>query len=98
MVPPIAAAQPVDPPRGYGLLAEVEGVPVRAAASRRAEAALPPLRARSAAHEDRGPADEPPETLDPQHRVIKDEPVPTKKKAPTKKKGGASDEDEDLLP
>jgi hypothetical protein len=97
VVPPIAAAQPVDPPRGYGLLAEVEGVPVRAA-PRRAEAGLPPLRVRTATREDRGPADEPSETLDPQHRVIKDEPVPTKKKAPTKKKGGASDEDEDLLP
>ncbi len=98
VLPPVAAPVPVDAPRGYGLLAEVEGVPVRAAGARRSDPALPPLRVRTAgAREDRGPADEPAETLDPQRRVIRDEPAPAKKKAP-KKKGGASEDDEDLLP
>jgi tetratricopeptide (TPR) repeat protein len=97
VLPAIVAPVPAETPRGYGLLAEVEGVPVRAAA-RRAEPALPPLRVRTAGgREDRGPADDQPESLDPQRRVIQDEPVPTKKKPP-RKKGGAAEDDEDLLP
>jgi TolA-binding protein len=98
VLPPITAPAPVEAPRGYGLLAEVEGVPLRAPAARRDGPALPPLRVRTAGgREDRGPADEPRDELDPQRRVIRDEPVPVKKKAP-RKKAGATEEDEDLLP
>jgi TolA-binding protein len=97
VLPPIVGPQPVDAPRGYGLLAEVEGVPVRAAGTRRVDPGLPPLKVRTVAGaNDRGPADEPSDA-DPQKRVIKEEPVPLKKKAP-KKKGGAAEDDEDLLP
>jgi tetratricopeptide (TPR) repeat protein len=97
LLPPIVAPAPAAPPQGYGLLAEVEGVPVRATA-RRDGAALPPLRVRTAGgREDRGPADEPQDELDPQRRVIRDEPAPAKRRAP-KKKGSTADDDEDLLP
>ena len=96
VLPAIAASAPADPPRGYGLLAEVEGVPVRAAGTRRADPTLPPLRVRTTGgHDEPGPGAEP-ATLDPQRRVIRDEPVPTKQKR--KKKGSSTDDDEDLLP
>ena len=81
--------------RGYGLLAEVEGVPVRAAGARRSDPTLPPLRVRTTGgHEEPGPGGEP-ATLNPQRRVIRDEPVPTKQK---RKKKSSTDDDEDLLP
>ena len=96
-LPAIVAPTPIDAPRGYGLLAEVEGVPGRAAGARRADPTLPPLRVRTAGgREEPGPGSAPP-TLDPQRRLIQDEPVPSKQKRKGKKKG-ASDDDEDLLP
>ena len=95
-LPAIAAPPlPEAAPRGYGLLAEVQGVPVRPAAGRAAESTLPPLRVRTAGgQEEPGRRDA---TLDPQRRVIEDEPVPTKQKRKGKKKADA-DDDEDLLP
>jgi hypothetical protein len=97
VVPAIRAPEPQDVPRGYGLLAEVEGVPVRPPA-RRAEPSLPPLRVRPAgaapAVDEGPPADE--VSGDPQLRKIKDEPIPVKQKG--KKKKSAADDDEDLLP
>ncbi len=92
-----AIAQPAlpDAPRGYGLLAEVESVPVRPAA--RPEAALPPLRVRPTAGEEQPAARRGAATADPQQRVIQDEPVPAKQRGKAKKKA-QSDEDEDLLP
>ena len=83
-------------PEEYGPRAEVEGVPVRAAGARRADPTLPPLRVRTTGgHDEPGPGAEP-TTLDPQRRVIRDEPVPAKQKR--KKKGSPTDDDEDLLP
>jgi TolA-binding protein len=88
---------PVATARGYGLLAEVVHAPPPAErTARRGDTALPPLRARSTASSapvpgaptDRRVA---PAALDPQQRVIRDEPLPAKKKAKGK------DEDEDLL-
>ena len=93
-LPPIAPPALADAPRGYGLLAEVQGVPARAA-HRAAEPTLPPLNVRTA-----GGQEEPARrdaTLDPQKRVIDEEPVPTKQKRKGKKKADAED-DEDLLP
>ncbi|HEX9307061.1 MAG TPA: tetratricopeptide repeat protein [Anaeromyxobacter sp.] len=94
-LPAIAPPALTDAPRGYGLLAEVQGVPVRAAAERRADPALPPLKVRTA-----GGQEEPARrdaTLDPQRRVIDEEPAPAKQKRKGKKKADAED-DEDLLP
>jgi len=94
-LPVIAPPALTDAPRGYGLLAEVQGVPVRAAAERRADPALPPLKVRTA-----GGQEEPARrdaTLDPQRRVIDEEPAPAKQKRKGKKKADAED-DEDLLP
>ncbi len=93
LVPAIAQPALPDAPRGYGLLAEVEGVPVRAAARRSADTVLPPLRGRSIGGRDEAAGQDP----DPQRRVIRDEPVPVKQRGKAKKKPQA-DEDEDLLP
>ena len=97
VVPPIGPP-PATPPaqvRGYGLLAEVVSAPPpKARAARTAEAPPPPLRVQPAAA-----VSEPAtrrtqvDRRDPQHRVIRDEPVPIKKR----KKGDPAD-DEDLLP
>jgi TolA-binding protein len=90
VVPAIPAPPLPDAPRGYGLLAEVEGVAVRPAARRSADAVLPPLSVRPVAGRDeRGD--------DPQRRVIQDEPPPAKPRANGKRKATAHD-DEDLLP
>ena len=94
VVPAIAAPQfQPAPPRGYGLLAEVQPVP-RERTARRGEPSLPPLRVRTAAGipgvAGRGAE---PASLDPQQRTIEDEPVPVKRK-----KKGQADDDEDLLP
>jgi hypothetical protein len=95
VVPAIPPPPLPDAPRGYGLLAEVEGVAVRPAAARRsADAVLPPLRVRPVAGRDeRGDRAED----DPQRRTIEDEPLPAKQRARGKKKA-TSDDDEDLLP
>jgi len=94
-LPAIAAsAPPADAPRGYGLLDEVQAVPRARVARRGPEPVLPALRPRSPAG-----AAEPsargaePASLDPQRRVVEDEPVPVKKR-----KKGQADDDEDLLP
>jgi TolA-binding protein len=93
-IPAIAPPSLPDAPRGYGLLAEVEGVAVRAPQRRSADAALPPLSVRPAAGRQepgaRGAGD-------PQRRVIDEEPVPVKHRAKGKKKA-RGDDDEDLLP
>jgi tetratricopeptide (TPR) repeat protein len=91
LVPAIAPPALPDAPRGYGLLADIEGVPVRAAAHRAPDTVLPPLRGRSAG------AQEQAASQDPQQRVIRDEPLPVKHRGKAKKKPQA-DEDEDLLP
>jgi TolA-binding protein len=98
VVPAIPSPPLPDAPRGYGLLAEVEGVAVRPAARRSAEA-LPPLSVRPVAGRDeRGDrAGDDRAGDDPQHRVIQDEPLPVKQRAKGKKKATA-DDDEDLLP
>jgi len=94
-LPAIAAsAPPADAPRGYGLLDEVQAVPRARVARRGPEPVLPALRPRSPAG-----AAEPsargaePASLDPQRRVVEDEPIPVKKR-----KKGQADDDEDLLP
>ncbi len=96
-VPAIAAPEPQDSPRGYGLLAEVEGVQVRPAA-RHADPVLPPLRVRGAGGAtpavEEGPSAED-ASGDPQRRKIRDEPIPVKHKGKKKK---SADDDEDLLP
>jgi hypothetical protein len=95
---PVMAAPPLpDAPRGYGLLAEVEGVPVRPVARRTTETTLPPLRTRPAAGQEDDVARRDGPDLDPQQRAIHDEPVPTKQRPRSKKKAHA-DDDEDLLP
>jgi TolA-binding protein len=92
VVPSIPPPPLPDAPRGYGLLAEVEGVQVRPAAARRAhEPALPPLRVRPAAGQAQG--DGP--GVDPQERAIREEPLPVKHRRGAKKNAG---DDEDLLP
>jgi TolA-binding protein len=92
VVPAIPPPPLPDAPRGYGLLAEVEGVAVRPAARRSADAVLPPLSVRPVAGraERGGEAGD-----DPQRRVIRDEPVPAKQRAKGK---ATADDDEDLLP
>jgi TolA-binding protein len=94
-IPPLApGALPAATPRGYGLLAEVQAGAARDRTVRRAEPQpLPPLRVRPAA----GVADPArrkgePALLDPQQRVIDDEPAPVRKK-----KAKQGDDDEDLL-
>jgi TolA-binding protein len=98
--PELAAAipqpAPVDPPRGYGLLAEVQGTAVRAAATRGPETTLPPLRVRPAAGQGAPAGRRDADDLDPQRRVIRDEPIPVKQRV--RKKKGEPEEDEDLLP
>jgi hypothetical protein len=98
VVPAIAPPTLPDAPRGYGLLAEVEGVPVRAAARRVPDAMLPPLRVRPAAGQEDDVARREGPGVDPQERAIHDEPVPTKQRSRSKKKAHAADDDEDLLP
>jgi hypothetical protein len=97
VVPSIPVAALPDTPRGYGLLAEVEGVPVRAAARRSQEPRLPPLRVRTAAGQDERAAPRDGPDVDPQHRAIADEPVPVKKRSRARQKIDGGD-DEDLLP
>jgi hypothetical protein len=91
-LPPAPA--PAASPRGYGLVAEVVNAPPpRERTARRDDAPLPALRVRSAsgapATADRRSE---PASLDPQKRVISDEPLP-----PRKKKSKAKEDDEDLL-
>jgi TolA-binding protein len=90
-----APAAPGEPPRGYGLLAEVVSAPApRERSARSAEPVLPPLRVRPAA----GVA--PPErradaaSADPQQRAFEEERLPQRKS----RKKGQADDDEDLLP
>jgi TolA-binding protein len=96
-IPAVASPEPPDAPRGYGLLAEVEGVPVRPPVAKRGEPALPPLRVRGAGvATDAGEGPPADASGDPQLRKIQDEPIPVKAKG--KKKKSSSDDDEDLLP
>ena len=94
-VPSIAAAPaPAASARGYGLVTEVvQAPPPRERTARNGEAPLPALRVGSAssapASADRRSE---PASLDPQRRVISDEPLP-----PRKKKAKSKDDDEDLL-
>jgi TolA-binding protein len=90
-IPAVTAPPVQEAPRGYGLLAEVEGVPVRSAPRRSSDPPLAPLRGRPAAGEEQ-PASREDAALDPQQRTIRDEPVPVKRKQKGK------DDDEDLLP
>jgi TolA-binding protein len=96
VIPAVGPVQaPPSAPHGYGLLAEVVQVPpARDRPARRGDApVLPPLRVRGAAGAVEPPGkDAASATLDPQQRVIRDEPLP-----PKKKKGKAKDDDEDLL-
>jgi len=95
-----APAAPGEPPRGYGLLAEVVSAPPppreRSAGARSAEPALPPLRVRPAAAVG---GELPPRrvdgaSLDPQRRSFDEERLPQRKG----KKKSQADDDEDLLP
>jgi TolA-binding protein len=95
VVPSIPAPPLADAPRGYGLVAEVAGVPVRAAARRAQEPRLPPLRVRPAAGQDERAARRDGPDVDPQERAIADEPIPVKRSRARQKAG---DDDEDLLP
>jgi TolA-binding protein len=94
IVPPLRRAPVAQgvPPRGYGLLAEVQSAPARPKAARGAEPTLPPLRVRPAG----GVVDDAPPrrggALDPQERTFEEEP------APPRRKKKHSDDDEDLLP
>jgi hypothetical protein len=82
--------------RGYGLLAEVAGVPVRAPARRGPEAALPALRVKPTGVQEAARRDA---DGDPQRRVVDEEDlVPRKQTARAKKKAPAGEDDEDLLP
>ena len=91
---PPAPVAPAASPRGYGLLAEVAPAPPPRNGRRGDATPLPALRVRPAASAAAGPADRraEPATLDPQRRVIRDEPVPLKKK-----KAKGKEEDEDIL-
>jgi TolA-binding protein len=102
-LPSAAAPTLAVAPRGYGLLSEVvQAPPPRARSARRSDGPpLPALRVRGAATAASGPgaaqgtapaaAERKSAAGDPQRRVIRDEPIPMKKKAKSK------DEDEDIL-
>jgi hypothetical protein len=96
-VVPAIAEPALQPPaaRGYGLLAEIQAAPERERSVRRdAEAPLPPLRVTPAAGVGAAAARRgAPASLDPQQRVILDEPLPPRR---GKKKKGQADDDEDL--
>jgi hypothetical protein len=94
VVPAIPAPAIPEAPHGYGLLAEVEGVPVRPAPRRAApEPSLPPLRVRPASGQgDAGARD----AVDPQERLLDDDPIPARRRGA--KKRPTADDDEDLLP
>ncbi len=96
VLPAIAHPALPEAPRGYGLLAEVQGVPVRAAA--RPEPSLPPLRVRPAAGQEEASPRRGAASLDPQGRVVEDEPVPQEHRSKARKKKAQSEDDEDLLP
>jgi hypothetical protein len=70
---------------------------VRAAVRRGPETTLPPLRVRPVAGQEERGARRDAGGVDPQDRVIGDEPVPVKQRARSRKKPHA-DDDEDLLP